>query len=84
MALAALLVSVIGLVATPVVLVSILACPVGAILGHVALRRIAENGRSGRGMALAGVIIGWVGTALLVLGIAAIVAIVVAAGSGSA
>lgn len=84
MALAAVLTSVIGLAATPAVLVSILACPVGAILGHVALRRIAENGKGGRGMALTGIVVGWIGTALVVLGIAVVVALVVAATSGSA
>lgn len=48
------------------IVVCTLACPVGAILGHVALGRIRESGQQGRGMALAGVIIGWIGTALLV------------------
>jgi hypothetical protein len=32
---------------------------VGAILGHVAQRRIRNTGAGGRGMALAGVIVGW-------------------------
>ena len=32
---------------------------VGAILGHVAQRRIRTNGTGGSGMALAGVIVGW-------------------------
>lgn len=43
-----------------------LACPVGAILGHVALGRIKQTGQDGRGLALAGIIIGWLGTVLLV------------------
>ena len=64
-------------------LVSILACPVGAILGHVALRRIGEDGRGGRGLALTGVIVGWVGTALLVLGIALVGGIFLAAAGAS-
>lgn len=32
---------------------------VGAVLGHVALRQIARSGQQGRGLALAGVIVGW-------------------------
>jgi hypothetical protein len=81
MALAAFLTSLIGLVLTFGVGFSILACPVGAILGHVALRRIGESGKGGRGMALAGIIIGWFGTALLVLGVAILVSVIVAANS---
>lgn len=40
---------------------------IGAILGHVAKRQIAERGQSGDGMAMAGVIIGWIATGLFVL-----------------
>jgi hypothetical protein len=43
---------------------SALVAPVGAILGHVARRRIRAVGAGGQGMALAGIIIGWVATAL--------------------
>jgi hypothetical protein len=42
----------------------------GAILGHVARRRIRANGAQGDGMALAGIIVGWTTTALGALGIA--------------
>jgi hypothetical protein len=37
---------------------------VGAILGHVAQRQIRERGEGGKGMALAGVIVGWIVLAL--------------------
>jgi hypothetical protein len=40
---------------------------IGAILGHVARRQIRERGDGGDGMALAGVIVGWVATGLFVL-----------------
>jgi peptidyl-prolyl cis-trans isomerase B (cyclophilin B) len=43
--------------------------PVGAILGHVALGQIKKTGEDGRGLALAGVIIGWIGTAVAILAI---------------
>jgi uncharacterized protein DUF4190 len=49
-------------------------CPligvVGAILGHMARRRIQERGTEGAGLALAGIIIGWVATGLTALFIA--------------
>jgi hypothetical protein len=40
---------------------------VGAILGHVALGQMKKSGESGRGVALAAVIIGWVFTGLSIL-----------------
>lgn len=51
---------------------------VGAILGHVARRQIRERGESGDGMALAGVIVGWIATALgvLILGTIAVFIII--------
>jgi Domain of unknown function (DUF4190) len=46
---------------------------VGAILGHVARRRIRVSGADGEGMALAGVIVGWVAAAIGVLAVVGIV-----------
>jgi hypothetical protein len=43
---------------------AIVICPVGAILGHVARRQLKQRDETGAGMALAAVIIGWVGFAL--------------------
>lgn len=40
---------------------------VGAILGHVARKQIRERNQGGAGMALAGIIIGWIGVALIVV-----------------
>jgi hypothetical protein len=40
---------------------------IGAILGHVALGQIKKTGESGRGLALAGIIIGWSVTALALI-----------------
>lgn len=44
---------------------------VGSILalvfGYVALRQIREREESGRGMAIAGIVLGWVGMATLVV-----------------
>ncbi|MEO8528014.1 MAG: DUF4190 domain-containing protein [Pseudolysinimonas sp.] len=39
----------------------------GAIVGHVALGQIKRTGEGGHGLALAGVIIGWVYTGIIVL-----------------
>lgn len=39
---------------------ALLAPLVGAILGHVALSQITRRGEQGRGLALAGIIVGWV------------------------
>jgi hypothetical protein len=41
--------------------------PVGAIMGHIARRQIQQTGEQGDGMALAAIIVGWIGTGLLVL-----------------
>lgn len=55
---------------------------VGAIMGHVAQRKISVNGSGGRGMALAGIIVGWVATALALVMLAVIV-FAVASDAGS-
>lgn len=47
-----------------------ISAPLGAILGHVALRQIRERGEEGHGMALAGIIVGWVITGFYVIGCA--------------
>jgi Domain of unknown function (DUF4190) len=52
-----------------------IAALVGAILGHVALRKLRTSGQRGRGFALAGVIVGWIG---FVLGIVVLIAFIVA------
>lgn len=83
LAIGSLVTSLVGLVTAFLCFVPILACPVGAVLGHVALRRIAETGKQGRGLALAGIIIGWIATALLVLGTVAFVAVAVASADTS-
>ncbi|MFI6760376.1 DUF4190 domain-containing protein [Micromonospora sp. NPDC050417] len=46
---------------------------VGAILGHVAKRQIRERGESGGGLATAGIITGWIAAGIAVLATAAII-----------
>ena len=56
---------------------SCITAPIGAIMGHVALRQIRERGESGEGMAKAAIIVGWILTGLLVLAIGAYVLLIV-------
>lgn len=77
MAIAALALALIGIT-------SCITAPIGAILGHVALKQIRERGESGEGMAKAGIIIGWIVTALMVLFIVAVpIAAIVGSNSSS-
>jgi hypothetical protein len=46
----------------------------GVIMGHISLRQIAASGEKGRGMALAGLIVGYAGLALFVIGVIAFIA----------
>lgn len=55
--------------------------PVGAVLGHISRRKIKESGEQGDGMALAGIIVGWVGVALSLLIVAVFAAIFIWIGS---
>ncbi|HZM82095.1 MAG TPA: DUF4190 domain-containing protein [Candidatus Limnocylindrales bacterium] len=65
LAIASLIVSIVGVVGMcgwgPL---SVFVSPVGAILGHVAQRQIKTSGDQGYGMALAGIIVGWIGFVL--------------------
>ena len=54
---------------------------VGAILGHVGRRQIRRTDENGAGMALAGIIVGWVCTAVAVLAIAGIAFLIISAES---
>lgn len=48
------------------------------IFGHIALKQISERNQGGRGLAIAGLVLGWIGVATLTF-----VLIVAAAVSGS-
>ena len=41
--------------------------PVGAVLGHVALRQTRERDEHGAGMARAAIVVGWIGFAVAVV-----------------
>ena len=55
---------------------------VGAILGHVARRRIAITGAGGAGLALAGIIVGWIMAGIAAIAITLIVVLAVSSPSG--
>lgn len=63
MAIAALVCSITGLITCGITSI------VGAILGHIARKQIAERGEGGDGLALAGIIIGWIVFGLTMLGV---------------
>lgn len=60
--------AIVSLILSMVGFITFISAPAGAIVGHIALRQLKENpNQNGRGMALAGVIIGWILTALGIL-----------------
>lgn len=60
-----------------------ISAPVGAILGHIARRQIRERGEGGDGLALAGIIVGWILTGLMVLLIVFYVVVIIIAVNSS-
>lgn len=58
-----------------------ISAPVGAILGHVSRKQIRERGEEGDGLALTGVIVGWIITGLGILACCGIIGLAIAAES---
>jgi hypothetical protein len=58
-------------------LITCISAPVGIVLGHIAKRQIRETGEQGDGLATAGLLVGYIFTALAVLVLAAWLAIVI-------
>jgi MFS family permease len=79
LAIASLVVSIVGAVMLVCYGIGGLISIVGAILGHVARRQIRERQEGGDGMALAGVIVGWIVTAIAALVVAVVVVLFVMA-----
>jgi hypothetical protein len=59
--------AIISLILSLAGIVTLITAPIGAVLGHMARRQIRETGEEGDGMALAGIVVGWIITGLLVL-----------------
>jgi uncharacterized protein DUF4190 len=55
-------------------LVSCIGFPVGAILGHISLKQVRQTGEQGEGYAKTGIIVGWIGTGLTIVGCIAYIA----------
>lgn len=55
------------------VILPLIASIVAVITGHMSLKQLKTNGEAGRGMALTGTILGWVGIGFAVIGIVLIV-----------
>ncbi|MFI5840708.1 DUF4190 domain-containing protein [Catenuloplanes sp. NPDC051500] len=70
MAIASLVISIIGAFSLACYGAGLVPGAIGAILGHVARRQIRTSGEDGDGMALAGIITGWIvaGLGLLIIG----------------
>ena len=62
-AIASLILGIVGVTGIPFV-----ASVIAIILGYMARREIAETGEDGRGLAIAGIILGWVGVVLILIG----------------
>ncbi len=71
MALVSMILSLVGIL-------SWITAPVGAILGHVALKQIRQTGESGEGMAKTGIIVGWIITGLGVVCCVGYIALIIA------
>ncbi|MEV6689942.1 DUF4190 domain-containing protein [Micromonospora sp. NPDC051196] len=69
--------AIVALVLSLIGIGSCITAPIGAIMGHVAMRQIRERGESGEGMAKAAIIVGWILTGLLVLAIGVYVLLIV-------
>lgn len=73
-AVASMVLAVVGLIVTPL---SLILAPLAAYYGSAARKEIAARGQDGDGLALAGLTIGWVVSALWVLGIIAVIVAVI-------
>jgi hypothetical protein len=76
MALVSMILALVGIVAA-------ITAPIGAILGHVAMKQIRQTGESGEGMAKTGIIVGWIFTGLYGLCCVGYIVMIVLGASGA-
>jgi hypothetical protein len=77
MAIAAMVVSIVGAIGLCAYGLGGFIGAIGAILGHVSRRQIRRTGHGGDGMALAGIIVGWIATALFIIAVAVIAGLII-------
>lgn len=58
-------------------LVTLISAPVGAVLGHLALRQITQSGEEGTSLAKAAIWVGWIITGLIVLACCGVLALAI-------
>jgi len=73
LSIAAMTVSIVGLPLLTCYGIGLFVSLAGAIMGHIARRQVKDRGDAGGGMALAGIIVGWIGVGLGLLIIGAVV-----------
>jgi peptidyl-prolyl cis-trans isomerase B (cyclophilin B) len=56
--------------------------PLGIVFGHIALSQLKHSGEDGKGLAIAGVVLGYVGTAIFLLALIFYVVLLSALSSG--
>jgi hypothetical protein len=83
LAVAAMVVSIVGMAGVCAYGIGGLVGIAGAILGHVSRRQIRQRGEQGDGMATAGIVVGWIAAVLGVIFVAVIVLIIAAASQTS-
>lgn len=67
--------AIVALVASLAGLVTSIGFVVGVICGHISLSQIKKTGEQGRGMAVAGLVVGYIGIALSIIAIIVVIAI---------
>src|SRR5690606_248868 len=72
--------AVVALVCAVAGVITAVSAPVGAVLGHLALRQIAQTGEEGAGLAKAAIWVGWIITGLIVVACCAVFALAIALG----
>ena len=77
MAIAALVVSIVGVFGLTCYGLGGYLGIVGAILGHISRKQVRERGENGDGMALAGIIVGWIAGAIAIIATLAIVGFII-------
>lgn len=67
-----LIASIIGLVTTCLCGIGVIGAAIGVVLGHIARNQIRQSGgqQGGEGLALGGIIVGWVTVGIIVLWVA--------------